>query len=185
MEEWRSIEGYENLYEVSILGRVRSLDRYVDDGKGGTRLLKGRILKPAKDGRGYLFVKLSKDNKQKMFRVHRLVYEAFNGKIQEGMEVNHIDEDKSNNSIKNLNLMTHKENMNWGTGNERRSTNHINHKSLSKAVLQLDLQGNFLAEYPSQSEAERKLGIRCTAICNALKGWSKTAGGYVWKYKTA
>lgn len=185
IEEWRSIEGYENLYEISSLGRVRSLDRYVDNGKGGIMLLKGRVLKPGKDGGGYLLVILSKDGKPTAFIVHRLVYEAFYGKIPEGMQVNHIDENKSNNTIDNLNVMTSKENINWGTGNERRSKSHINHKALSKAVVQYDLQGNFIAEYPSVAEAGRKLGINLGNISSALKGRIKTAGGYIFHYKTA
>lgn len=184
-EIWKDIEDYEGLYQVSSLGRVKSLERFVDDGKGGTRLVKGRILSPSKVRGDYLQVILCKEGKPTAFSVHRLVYEAFHGKIPEGMQVNHIDEDKSNNSLNNLNLMTPKENTNWGSAIERRSTNRINHKSLSKAVLQLDLQGNFLAEYPSQSEAERKLGIRCTAICACCKGKQKTAGSYIFRYKTA
>ena len=184
IEEWRDVQWYEGLYQVSSLGRVRSCDRFVNS-KGGTRLHKCKVLKPGIGRDGYLNVVLSKDNKHTAFNVHRLVYETFNGKIPEGMEINHIDEDKSNNSLENLNLMTHKENINWGTGIERRAKSMINHKRLSKSVLQFDLQGNFLAEYPSQSEAERKLGIRCTSICNALKGRYKTAGGYIFRYKTA
>lgn len=183
IEEWRSIEGYEELYEVSSLGRVRSCDRFVKS-KRGTRLHKGKLLKPGIDRVGYLHVVLSKDNKQKMFLVHRLVYASFHGKIPEGMQVNHIDEDKTNNSIENLNVMTSKENINWGTGNERRAKSMINHKSLSKAVVQYDLQGNFIAEYPSVCETGRKLGINPVNIYNALKGRHKTAGGYIFRYKS-
>ena len=184
IEEWRPIQGYEELYEVSSEGRIRSLSRIVKC-RNGVRFHKGRVLKPEKVRSGYLQVCLNKDGKQKLFSVHLLVWESFNGKSPEGMEINHIDEDKSNNSLENLNLMTHKENVNWGTGNERRSTNHINHKSLSKAVVQYDIQGNLIAEYPSQHEAERKLGIAQTSICSALNGRLKTAGGFKWKYKTA
>lgn len=184
IEEWRPIQGYEELYEVSNLGRVRSLDRVVN--RNGAKVSrKGRILRPGKDGYGYLLVGLSEDGKKKLFSVHRLVWEAFNGKRPEGMQINHIDEDKANNRLDNLNLMTPKQNMNWGTGNQRRSTNHINHKSLSKAVVQYDLQGNFIAEYPSQHEAERQLGICNSNICSALNGRQETAGGFKWKYKTA
>lgn len=114
------IDGFEGLYEVSNLGRVRSLDRLVNS-NGGTRLHKGKVLKFVNNGGGYLQVYLYKDGKSTKFYVHRLVYEAFHGKRPEGMEINHIDEDKSNNSIKNLNLMTHKENANWGTCIERRA----------------------------------------------------------------
>ena len=182
MEEiWKPIDGFE-AYQVSSLGKVRSKDRYANSGIG-IRLYKGKVLKQGMDRVGYLHVVLSKDNKQKIFLVHRLVYEAFNGKIPEGMQVNHIDENKSNNSIENINLMTPKQNTNWGTAIERSSKKRINHKALSKAVAQYDLQGNFIAEYPSVCEAERKLGINRGAISSALKGRRKTAGGFKWKYK--
>ena len=173
IEEWRSIEGYEGLYQVSSLWRVRSCDRFVNS-NGGTRLHKGKVLKPGMDRVGYLHVVLCKEGKPTAFSVHRLVYEAFHGKIPEGMQVNHIDEDKSNNSLNNLNLMTPKENTNWGTAIERRS----------KPVVQYDLQGNFIAEYPSVCETGRKLGIKQGNISSALKGRIKTAGGYIFRYKS-
>ena len=175
-EIWRSVNGYSGLYEVSSEGRVRSLDRYVNSGIG-IRLYKGRVLKPGIGKNGYLQVVLSKDNKQTTFGVHRLVWETFNGKRPEGMQVNHIDEDKTNNRLDNLNLMTPKQNVNWGTAIERMS------KSLSKSIVQYDIQGNFLAEYPSQSEAERKLGICSQSISACCKGRYKTAGGFKWTYK--
>lgn len=131
---------------------------------------------------GYLHVVLSKDNKQTTLNVHRLVYEAFNGKIPEGMQVNHIDEDKSNNSLNNLNMMTPKENTNWGTGNERRAKSMINHKSLSKPIIQYSLNGDKLAEFEGTHDAARQLGINPGNINNALKGRIKTAGGFKWKY---
>lgn len=183
IEELRSIEGYEGLYQVSSLGRVRSCDRFVKDGRC-TRLFRGKLLKPGIAIGGYLQVKLCKDGKPTIFTVHRLVWEAFHGKIPEGMQVNHIDEDKTNNSLDNLNLMTPKQNVNWGTGNERRSKKLINRKNLSKAVVQYDLQGNFIAEYPSVCDAGRKLGINQASISSALKGRYKTAGGYIFCYKS-
>lgn len=182
MEEiWKPIDGFE-AYQVSSLGRVRSKDRYANSGIG-IRLYKGKVLKPGMDRVGYLHVVLSKDNKQTTLSVHRLVYEAFNGKITEGMQVNHIDDDKSNNRLENLNLMTPKENINWGTGNERRAKSKLNRKDCSKTILQFDLQGNLIAEYPSAREAYRTLGINNKNISSALNGRIKTAGGFKWKYK--
>lgn len=182
-EMWKPVRGYENLYEVSNLGKVRSLDRLVNGKCRSTRLVKGLIVSPAKDRGGYLRIMLSKGNNQNVFSVHRLVYEAFNGQIPEGMQVNHIDEDKSNNSLENLNLMTPKQNINWGTGIERRSKSQINHKKFSKPIIQYNRQGIFIAEYPSQCEVERKLGINRGAIGACCKGRRKTAGGFKWTYK--
>lgn len=120
-EVWKQIDGFEDYYQVSSEGKVRSLDRLVRNGTGSVKLMKSKVLKPQMNKNGYLLVNLWKDSKQIHYLVHRLVYEAFHGKRPEGMEINHIDEDKSNNSIKNLNLMTHKENANWGTCIERRA----------------------------------------------------------------
>lgn len=182
MEEiWKPIDGFE-AYQVSSLGKVRSKDRYANSGIG-IRLYKGKVLKLGMDRVGYLHVVLSKDNKQTTFSVHRLVYTSFHGKIPEGMQVNHIDEDKSNNRLENLNLMTPKENTNWGTGIERSSKSKLNRKDCSKAILQFDLQGNLIAEYPSVCEAYRTLGINNKNICAVLKGKRGTAGGFKWKYK--
>ena len=181
-EIWKDVFGFEGLYQVSNLGKVRSLDRLVNSGIG-IRLYKGRVLKPVNNNDGYLQVALSKDGKQTTFLVHRLVYEAFNGKIPEGMQVNHIDEDKTNNSIENLNVMTSKENINWGTGNERRAKSMINHKSLSKPIIQYSLTGEKLAEFEGLHDAARKLNINLGNISSALNGRIKTAGGFKWKYK--
>lgn len=178
IEEWRSIEGYEELYEVSSLGRVRSCDRFVKF-KVGTRLHKGKLLKPFNNGCGYLHVVLYKDNKKKMFLVHRLVYASFHGKIPEGMQVNHIDEDKTNNSLENLNLMTPKQNMNWGTAIERRSKKH------SKPIIQFDRQGNFITEFESLMDAGMKLSINTGMICMVLKGQMSHTHGFIFKYKTS
>ena len=178
IEEWRSIEGYEGLYQVSSLWRVRSLDRY-ESCYGGTRLRKGRVLRLGKNNGGYLHIVLCKYGKLTHFLVHRLVWEAFNGKIPEGMQVNHIDEDKSNNTIENLNLMTPKENINWGTCIERSSKKH------SKPIIQMDLEANFIAEHESIMDAERKVGICYQSILACCRGKQKTAGGYIFRYKTA
>ena len=183
-EIWKDVCGFEGLYQVSNLGKVRSLDRLVNSGIG-IGLRKGRVLKPQMTIRGYLQVGLNKDGKQKLFSVHRLVWTAFNGKRPEGMQVNHIDEDKTNNRLDNLNLMTPKENTNWGTGNERRAKSMINHKSLSKPIIQYNLTGEKLAEFEGLHDAARKLNINQGNISSALNGRYKTAGGFKWKYKTS
>lgn len=104
MEEWKSITGYEGLYEVSSYGRVRSLDRYVKSKSNSNRLQKGKVLSPTKHKTGYLVVNL----KNKMFRVHRLVAQAFISNPEGLSQVNHKDEDKTNNSggktIRNINI---------------------------------------------------------------------------------
>lgn len=109
MEEiWKDIEGYEGYYQVSNLGRVRSVERIVNGLK-----LKGKILSCGHDTKGYLFVNLSKENKPKTLSVHRLVAQAFIPKIDGKDYVDHIDGSRDNNNVCNLRWCTHKENCNF------------------------------------------------------------------------
>lgn len=171
-EIWKDIPNYEGIYQVSNLGRIKSLERI--DARG--RRLKEKILKP-KLARGYYLIGLTKQATQKFYYVHRLVYEAFNDLIPENMQVNHLDERPINNALSNLNLMTCKENINYGTRNERSA------KKLSKVVLQFDLNDNLVKEYASTHQAERETGFANQNIVKCCKGKRKTAYGFKWKYK--
>lgn len=115
IEEWRPVPGYEGLYEVSSYGRVRSLDRYVKTCYGSYRLHKGKVLSPGIRPDGYLVVSLQ----YRMFRVHRLVAEAFIPNPDNLPQVNHKDEDKSNNRFDNLEWCDSKYNNNYGTARIR------------------------------------------------------------------
>lgn len=119
IEEWRPIEGYEELYEVSSYGRVRSLDRYVVDSLGHRKFYKSKVLSPAKDTDGYLKVGLSYNGKCKKCLVHRLAAQAFIPNLDNLPEVNHKDEDKTNNRVDNLEWCTTKYNVNYGTARTR------------------------------------------------------------------
>lgn len=105
-EEWQDIEGFIGLYQVSNLGRVRSLDR--NDSAGRPR--KGRVLRPGTNF-GYPFVNLSKNSENHVVRVHSLVAEAFLGPRPDGYQVNHKDCNKTNNRADNLEYVTHAENI--------------------------------------------------------------------------
>ena len=187
-EEWRDIKGYEGLYQVSNTGLVRSLDRtvtYFRNGKEIKATFKGVILEQDISRYGYCLVKLSKNGHKKGYGVHCLMYKAFIGDIPKGMQVNHINEIKSDNRLENFNLMTPKENTNWGTAIQRRIEKQTNDKR-SKPVLQIDKNTNeVIAEFPSIHQVERDLGIsisHISACCNN-KPHCNTAGGYKWKYK--
>ena len=175
-EIWKDIPNYEG-YQVSNLGRVKSLERFRKGKNGSLVTVKERILKPKLTHRGYYRVDLWKQSIGKHYKVHRLVWEAFNGSIPEGLQVNHINEVKTDNRLSNLNLMTCKENTNWGTGIER------GHKKQSKVVLQFTLEDVFIKEYPSIRQAERETGFNQAHIVKCCKGKYKTAYGYKWKYK--
>lgn len=172
-EIWKDIPNYEGIYQASNLGRIRSLPRQTNNQFGK----KERILKPKLTHNGYYQVALFKNSNGKFYLVHRLVWIAFNGQIPEGYEINHLDERPVNNALSNLSLVTHKENLNWGTRNERSA------KSLSKTVLQFTIEGIFIKEYPSLMQVERELGFSRGVICDCCKAKRKTAYNYIWKYK--
>lgn len=167
---------YRGLYQVSNFGRVRSLDRTGRNGRG-IMVYKGKCLKTFKDGNGYLHVRLCKDGIPEKYRISRLVYFTFNPDADTKLQVNHIDEDKLNNRLDNLNLMTCKENINWGTRNIRSAL------ALSKTVLQFDKNGNFIKEWISISEAARITNMPASNIVRCCKERTEFCGGFSWKYK--
>lgn len=126
IEQWKPIVGYEGLYEISNLGRVKSLN-YRHTGKE-------RILKPANNGDGYLAVNIYRNGQRKMLKVHRLVAAAFIPNPEGFEQVNHINEDKTNNCVSNLEFCDAKYNANYGTRTERMAASQRNHPAMSKPV---------------------------------------------------
>ena len=121
IEIWKPVVGYEELYEVSNLGNVRSFDRIINR-PIGAYLKKGRVLRAGKSRNGYLTVRLVGNEGTSTINVHRLVAQAFLDNPNGYNEVNHLDEDKTNNKANNLEWCTHKYNMNYGTRNKRISS---------------------------------------------------------------
>lgn len=181
IEEWRVIKDYPN-YMVSSLGRVKSIDRYVNHPKGGLKLCRGQYRKPDITWDGYLRVCLSKNGKRTHKRVNRLVAEAFIQNPDNLPQVGHKDECKTNNCVSNLYWTTAKENNNHGKHNERVSKAQINGKC-SKLVSQYTLDGEFVRDWPSAIEINRQLGYSFGNICNCCRGIYKQAYGYIWRYK--
>lgn len=185
-EEWKDIQGYEGKYEVSNLGRVRSLDHMMHrfDSRMGIEIsyiVKGRILRQARSIDGYPIINLNTGGRGTghTHRIHALVARAFIPNPGNLPEVNHKDEDKTNNRADNLEWCTGLYNIRYGTGIERRT------KALYKAVAQIDADGNIVATYESISAAAEATGYTRSAIGKCCKGnpRHKTAGGYRWKYK--
>lgn len=168
METWKDISGYEGIYEVSDLGRVRSLVQ--------RNRWKPGILKPQKHRYGYLYVNLCKDGKVKGMKVHRLVAQAFIPNPNNLPQVNHKDENPQNNAASNLEWCSARYNINYGTRNGRVAV------ALSKPVQMFDKQANLLATYPSTMEAERVTGIAHQSIVKCCLGKYKLAGGFIWRY---
>ena len=170
-EIWKDIEGFEGLYQVSNMGRVKSLN-YRRTGKEG-------ILKPLNDGRCYQQVKLWKDGKKKWYKIHRLVAQAFLDNSENLPEVNHLDQDKTNNKVENLEWCTSKQNCNYGTRNERMAEKHC------KPVIAIHKVSGLILEFTSAREAERMTGIYHSSITRCCQGKQKTAKGYTFFYANA
>lgn len=167
-EIWKPIAGYEGIYEISNLGRVKSLNYH--------RSGKECVLKPNKHNCGYIRATLSNGGHMLSYYVHRLVAEAFIPNPDHLPQVNHIDEDKTNNRVDNLEWCTAKYNNNYGTGKDRQVT------ARSKAVKQLTLNGEFITKWKSANEAGRKNGISNSHICDCCNGKQRQTGGYKWEW---
>ena len=119
-EIWKDIEGYEGYYQVSNMGRIKSLERKCKCCGGGTKTIQGKVLKLA-DDKGYLKANLLKEGKVKRYFVHRLVAIAFLSNENNYPCVNHKDENRRNNNVSNLEWCTHEYNNNYGTRKEKAS----------------------------------------------------------------
>ena len=188
-EIWKSVKGYEGLYEVSNLGNVRSLAHTTEIVRNGTKMNMphpSKILKPQKRQHGYLSVCLyGRGGNARGFKqvsVHRLVAEAFIPNPRNCEEVNHIDEDKQNNRADNLEWCTRKENINHGTAISRGAKARTdNPNGNGRRIRQYDFNGNLIGEYISARNAGRALGLDYRGIYNSLYQGS-SAYGYYWKF---
>lgn len=176
-EIWKSINGYEGKYEISNLGRVRSNSKH-------KKINEDKCLSPAPNKRGYLTVSLFKNGKHLTKKIHRLVAQAFLPNPENKPQVNHIDGDKTNNCVDNLEWATQEENIqhSYKLGLHKRFFGKDNH--LSKTVIQYDLKMNEIERFGSLYEIKRKKGFFPSIIskCCNNKKYCKTAYGYIWKY---
>lgn len=163
-ELWTDIKDYEGIYQVSNFGRVK-------------RVKLGRILKGYTNTSGYLQVGLYKNRVKYPKTIHRLVAEAFIQNPENKLDVNHVDEDKTNNRVDNLEWSTRKENLNHGTRNERAG------KSKSIPIIAINIKNGEYTEFYGASECARQLGLDQSSITKVIKGRLKQTGGYTFKYK--
>lgn len=198
-ETWKDIEGYEGLYQVSNLGRVKSLERTIIRNDGKSYHQKEHIMKEYKNKDGYLYVALSKKNIGVVNKnIHRLVAQAFldwnnykttgteNKNNLKKLEVNHIDGNKENNNFTNLEICTknynQKEAFRLGLNVSQSKGKYGKENFKSKKVLQKDKNGIVIKEWYSIQEAQSQLKINNISKCCQNKNYYKTAGGYRWEY---
>lgn len=171
-ETWRPVKGLEGFYEVSDLGNVRSLNYH------NWGIVKN--LTPVPDKDGYLRVCLSMNGRQYNRMVHRMVAMVFLDNPDNLPQINHINEDKTDNRVCNLEWCTCEYNNNHGTRNERVSKNKQN--TNCRRVLQLDLAGNLIREWDSLHEVNRQLGFDVAHIGRVCNGLKKTGYGFKWQF---
>lgn len=185
-ETWQPVVGYEDSYEVSSFGRVYSKERVVTRNNGTTLTIHPRILKPHFNKKGYECVNLSLEGEHSDKFVHRLVAKTFIPcENTETLDVNHKDESRANNSVNNLEWLTHKDNVNYGTHNQRvkewqeRNGWH----ELRKRRVTLLVDGVEVATYSSLTDAANDTGVNISTICACCRGRKNpTRKGHLWRY---
>lgn len=179
MEEiWKDIKGYDGKYQVSDKGNIKNA-------------VTEKILKQYVNADGYYQVSLysNRDKKSKKKEVHRLVAENFLEEKQIRKEVNHIDGNKANNKVNNLEWITHKENIHHAWKNKlfepvrKASKRYGKDNPAAKKIIQYDIVGNKVKEYDCIMDAARSTNINKTSIGKCCNKRQKTAGKFIWKFK--
>lgn len=168
MEQWKDISGYENIYQVSNLGKVKNVNT-------------NRILKQQVDHDGYFIITLRKGKAKKTYKVHRLVAETFIPGNHKTLQVNHISGIKSDNSVSNLEWVTLRENIihahKIGIYNQTQQSNAMN--KYKKTILKI-LNGKVVEKYESLSMASKTMGVTKQSIRRAFKK-NGTCCGFHWQ----
>ena len=207
-EIFKDIKGYEGLYQVSNLGRIKSLERDIIYPNGKIQHYNEKMLSPNSDKNEYKTIKLCKNGKIKRYLVHRLVAEAFIDNPDNLPCVNHKDENKQNNNVENLEFCSVAYNNSYGSRLETLKAKNTGQKrseetkqkireakkgmkvsentkiKLGKPVEQYDLDGNFIRSWDYIKQLDKFFGTKInSSIIRCCKGKQKTALGFIWKYK--
>lgn len=193
-EIWKPVSGYEGYYEVSSLGRIRSVERYVKQSEH-LRYVKPRIKKIIVGRYGYPMVTLCKDGESRQYRVHRIIADAFIPNPDNKPFVDHINTDRDDFRIENLrwvdagenarnpNTMTHCRENTYTKERSRKILETTRRKgtvNAPKYVYQYTKEGTFVGSFESLEDAGRKTSIHATAIRRVLDDNTQSAGGYIW-----
>jgi hypothetical protein len=184
-EIWKPITGYEGYYEVSNHGKVRSVARIIHKvhSPSGTVYQwckPSMILNSNRGGHNYLRVDLCVDYVAKTHYVHRLVAETFIPNPDDLPEINHMDEDRHNNHVDNLEWCSRIYNQNYGTVVHR--IRETSARTRGRAVVQMDLNGNQIQVFSAVREASRQTGVNTACIWQVCNGKRKTAHGFTFKF---
>ena len=196
MEIFKDIKGYEETYQISDIGTVLRKGHYRTDITNRSRYYSEKILAPIKSHSGYLRIGLWKEGKVKRCFIHRLVAEAFIPNTDKLPQINHIDENKENNCVENLEWCTSKYNCNYGTRTKRQAETIKGNKHpkpmlgkigkkhpCSKPIYQYDLDGNFIKKWDCAGDVQREVGYGRGNLNNCALGKCQTAYGYKWAFK--
>lgn len=182
MEEiWKDIKGYEGIYQVSNMGKIKSVERYMLNRWGnGFKRWREKIKKQTLSKNGYYTVILSTNGNYKTYFTHRLVAEAFIPNPENKPCIDHINTDRTDNRVENLRWVTHKENQN----NPLTKIKMKRNKSKAKPIIQLTKTNELVRKWESASQVQRDLGYSKSAISSCCRGAkSKTAYGYKWGFE--
>lgn len=182
-EIWKDIYGHVGSYQISNLGRVKSLPRSIIRSNGMKQTFKGKLLSLNTNEFGYKTIMLYNMNKYSCYKIHRLVAGAFLLNPENKSDVNHLDGVKSNNNINNLEWATRSENhyhaFNAGLRVGQKGSENVN----SVKVQKLSMDNKFIDEFDSIQDAADSVGVDRSCISRCCSGKASSSKGFKWSYK--